>query len=171
MYYLAYGSNLHPIRLKERVPSARLVGITELSGYELAFHKRGRDGSGKCNLVKASGEHRSAFGAVYVLDRREKPRLDQAEGNGKGYLDYPFDAVIEGTEYRCFAYRAQPTHIAHHSLPYRWYRELVLLGARFLGFPDTYVRSIATVESMPDPDTHRCEQNEALLRRIRETIA
>ena len=51
LYYLAYGSNLHPVRLTERVPSARFLGLTSLFGYQLRFHKRHEpDGSGKCNM-------------------------------------------------------------------------------------------------------------------------
>jgi hypothetical protein len=126
MHYLAYGSNLHPIRLRERAPSARLVGITALPGYQLAFHKRGRDGSGKCDLVGATAHHRRAFGAIYSIDPREKPLLDIAEGNGRGYLACPITVVHEAAAYRCFTYRAQPSQVAQHLSPYHWYKEFVL---------------------------------------------
>jgi hypothetical protein len=42
IHYFAYGSNLHPLRLQERVPSAALLGWTHLHGWELRFDKRGR---------------------------------------------------------------------------------------------------------------------------------
>lgn len=45
---LAYGSNLHPLRLRKRVSTANLIGIVEMQGYQLAFHKRSTDESGKC---------------------------------------------------------------------------------------------------------------------------
>ena len=37
MLYAAYGSNLHPVRLRERVPSAELLGTGVLEGRELRF--------------------------------------------------------------------------------------------------------------------------------------
>ena len=37
--YFAYGSNLHPPRLRARTPSARALGRADLEGYRLLFHK------------------------------------------------------------------------------------------------------------------------------------
>jgi hypothetical protein len=51
LHYLAYGSNLHPIRLRQRVNSARLIATLSLPGYRVLFNKRGQDLSAKCNLV------------------------------------------------------------------------------------------------------------------------
>jgi hypothetical protein len=169
MHYLAYGSNLHPIRLQQRVPSATLIGIAELAGFELAFHKRGRDGSGKCNLAEARGETRSVFGAIYVIEPQEKPLLDEAEGNGRGYLEHPVRAVHGGSEYQCFTYRAQASHIDEDLAPYHWYKELVVLGTCFLGMPDQYSAQIDSVRSIQDPDANRRRLHEELLRSMRSS--
>lgn len=48
VHYLAYGSNLHPLRLTARVSSARPLGTVPMPGYKIAFHKRSIDHSGKC---------------------------------------------------------------------------------------------------------------------------
>lgn len=80
LHYLAYGSNLHPLRLMERVPSARLIGVTEITGYQLRFHKRGKDGSAKCDLCWSDDRKSSVFGAIYRIASNEKPILDRAEG-------------------------------------------------------------------------------------------
>jgi len=48
--YLAYGCNLHPVRLQKRVPSAVFTGMVELHGRILSFSKRSVDGSGKCTI-------------------------------------------------------------------------------------------------------------------------
>ena len=37
LHYFAYGSNLHPVRLKERVPSIKLVGTVELAHHDLCL--------------------------------------------------------------------------------------------------------------------------------------
>ena len=71
--YLAYGSNLHPRRLRERTPSARLIGTAEIPGWHLSFTKRGRDGSGKCTISNGGdGVHC----AIYEMSRQDKKELD-----------------------------------------------------------------------------------------------
>ena len=40
IHYFAYGSNLHPLRLTDRVHCADLVGSVELASHQLAFHKQ-----------------------------------------------------------------------------------------------------------------------------------
>jgi hypothetical protein len=57
LYYFSYGSNLHPVRLTERIFSATLIGTVKLKKYRLEFHKKRKDKSGKCNLMKSSLEN------------------------------------------------------------------------------------------------------------------
>ncbi|MFM9835765.1 MAG: gamma-glutamylcyclotransferase family protein [Methylophilaceae bacterium] len=78
VFYLAYGSNLHPVRLKERVSSAKLIGVIELYGYELAFHKLSTDESGKCLLNKTGADSSMVFAALYEFDDKDKGALDDA---------------------------------------------------------------------------------------------
>ena len=52
--------------------------------------------------------------------------------------------------------------------PYDWYRDLVLLGCRYHEFPERYMARIAAIDSIPDPDIARREQNEGLIERIRQ---
>ena len=165
--YLAYGSNLHPIRLMERVPSARLVGITEVGGVELAFHKKSKDGSGKCNLFEVDEDNRSVFAAVYQIEETEKSALDRAEGKGSGYFDAAISVNINGETHTCFTYRAQKSHIVDHLKPYHWYKEMVLVGAEFLQFPEGYIEAVRAIGSVQDRDSERRIQNEALLERMR----
>jgi hypothetical protein len=65
IHYFAYGSNLHPVRLIERVPSANLVGVIGLSKHRLAFQKRSKDGSSKCNLFQTGSASDLVYGAIY----------------------------------------------------------------------------------------------------------
>ena len=166
--YLAYGSNLHPMRLLERVPSAQLIGSTEIAGYELAFHKQSKDGSGKCNLFQSDGANRSIFGAVYRIDATEKPALDRAEGNGFGYLDAQVSVSSDGNTHTCFTYFAQQSYIVGHLKPYHWYKEMVLVGAEFLKYPQGYIETLRAIESVQDPDSGRRLKNQARLERMRK---
>jgi hypothetical protein len=166
LYYLAYGSNLHPVRLRERVPSAELLDVVELRHYRLAFQKRGQDGSSKCNLARTGEESDAVYGAIYQIDSAHQPTLDHFEGKGKGYDDSQLRVEIHGKEYACFTYLAQPSYIEHNMKPYHWYKTLVVLGAKHLRFPDTYLHSIESIESVEDPDEERQNQHQSLIDRI-----
>jgi gamma-glutamylcyclotransferase len=167
LYYFAYGSNLHPVRLTERVPSAQYIGNSSIKGFSLSFHKRGADGSSKCNLYSTGNESDLVHGALYKIDPGQKSDLDKYEGNGIGYSDVPVVIEHEGTTYDSFTYIAQESHIVDNLKPYSWYQELVVLGARYLSFPESYVSNIERVESALDPDEPRSVKHEELLERMR----
>ncbi len=160
MLYAAYGSNLHPNRLNERVPSAKLCGNSVLKGWGLRFHKRGLDGSSKCNIVSCS---ETLYVAVYEIDPREKSNLDKAESLGHGYQEKKIYISDYG---ECFLYAAQDSHIDVSLKPYGWYKELVLLGCVYHGFPADYVDMIRRVPHVEDPDAMRCEKWMGLVKTI-----
>lgn len=164
LHYFAYGSNLHPLRLSERVPSAELVCAAQLPAHTLHFHKRGQDASAKCNLLHTGQSTDLVYGAIYTLDHAHKPLLDEYEGTG--YVSRSITVYHADTRYQCFIYLAEPEHIDDQLLPYHWYRELVIQGARYLAFPEDYVSRLATISSMDDPDTERTQQHARLLRKM-----
>lgn len=156
--YAAYGSNLHPVRLSERVPSAQLTGKGALEGWTLRFHKLSKDGSGKCNIIK--DESQLVYVAIYEIDDSEKPILDNVEGVGYGYQSEEVFVKGYGT---CFTYIAEDTHIDDSLRPYTWYKELVLVGCEYLKIPVSYIESIQSVDAMEDVDEQRVAKNMALL--------
>jgi len=154
------------VRLLERVPSTNLLGVAELDKHRLAFHKKSQDGSSKCNLVRTGKESDGVYGAIYQMDSAHKQALDCFEGNGNGYHDSQLTVELHGKEHSCFTYFAQETHVADGLKPYHWYKNLVVLGARHLQFPDVYVRSIEMIESVEDPDETRWKQHNLLIEKI-----
>ena len=166
--YLAYGSNLHPLRLAERVPSSRLLGTTRLERYSVAFVKRSMDGSAKCTLQFTDSPADHAHCAVYELDESERHLLDQAEGLGRGYDEATLRVEVGGGSVTAFTYIADASHLAPELLPYDWYQALVLAGAGFHGFPADYIAGLSAPESLPDPDRLRRVRHEELLVRIRD---
>jgi hypothetical protein len=141
-----------------------LLGTGRLSGYELEFHKRSQDESGKCSIRPGgSGVHV----AVYEISVADKQRLDAIEGVGRGYAGA--DVNVPGFS-DCSTYRAEPAFVDDSLSPYEWYHELVLLGCRFHGFPDTYIARIEAVEAQPDPDAERQQRHRQLLEKIRPTL-
>lgn len=161
MLYAAYGSNLHPLRLQERVASAAFVATAFLPDWSLRFHKRSKDESGKCNIVRGSeGVHV----AVFEVSAADKRRLDTIEGVGFGYAEAMLQIPGVG---ECHAYVAQASWVDDALLPYDWYRELVLWGARFHGFPPDYVRSIESLQVRRDSDAERSARAWQIVERIR----
>ena len=165
-YYFAYGSNLHPLRLTERIHSARLISSAELAGYRLTFDKHGQDGSSKCNLQQSGRPSDRVHGAIYQIASKHKPQLDEFEGLGAGYIDQEIELSVDGRRYRCFSYFAQAGYITDLLKPYEWYRQLVLEGARYLQFPSAYVAQIAAVASVSDPDIERELRHWRLIERM-----
>ena len=150
LHYAAYGSNLHPVRLAARVPSAELIGTAFLPGWALRFNKLSNvDGSAKCGIERGGT---GTYHAIYRLLADERFLLDACEGLGNGYDEVFLDLPEFG---RCFSYVASPTHIRNELLPLDWYRALVERGAEFNRFPDNYIDTIRMQDALPDPDEAR----------------
>lgn len=166
VYYFAYGSNLHPVRLGERVPSASLLGAVQLNRYRLKFHKKSTDGSAKCNLLKTGNRADTVHGALYTLEAEHKQELDRFEGAGKGYQDSLINIHHEQKHYPCFTYLAEDSHIENNLQPYHWYKNLVVFGAMYLKFPSAYITRLEAVKSIQDSNVVRRLEMETLLEKI-----
>lgn len=162
--YAAYGFNLHPIRLSDRVPSAKLLGKGILEGKALRFHKRSKDGSGKCNIV--DDDKQQVYVAVYQIDESEKPALDNVEGVGYGYRTEEIRVVGFG---KCFTYIAVDSYIDDSLKPYTWYKEMILVGCEQLEIPMTYINRIRGVDADEDFDQQRQAKNMELVARAKNT--
>lgn len=153
MNYAAYGSNLHPLRLTERTPSAQLLGTGFLPDWSLRFHKRSKDESGKCSIV--AGDTGVHF-AVFELSASDKLTLDSIEGVGVGYSEILLRIPDYGD---CVSYIAEDSHVDDALQPYDWYKELVLEGMRFHDFPHHYRVPIELIAALADPDSVRSARN------------
>ncbi|MDX1604973.1 MAG: gamma-glutamylcyclotransferase family protein [Candidatus Competibacterales bacterium] len=163
IHYFAYGSNLLPQRLRERVPSSRPLDTATLTGHVLRFHKCGGDGSAKCNVLHTGRAEDRVFGVVYAMLAVEQPLLDRAEGLGAGYRRAGLTVRTATRSYRTFCYIAEPDYIDEALRPYSWYRRLVLDGARHHGLPADYVAALARVRARRDPNPERHARHWRLL--------
>ncbi len=150
--YGAYGSNLHPQRLQQRIPNAKLKGKAEVSSWTIRFHKKGQDGSAKCNMVRSAHSSDKIFLAIYECSEEEKNQLDHIEGVGKGYEGHL--VLIEGMG-EIYCYVAHPDFVDEMVQPYSWYKDLVLQGCYYHQFPSNYIQAIQQVPSVKDPDSDR----------------
>ena len=161
--YFAYGSNLLPLRLRQRVASSKALGHTSLSGYQLRFHKKGQDGSGKCNVLYTGEAQHRVFGVVYEMRADERDLLDAAENLGKGYELVHHQVQVQADNHQVFLYVAPPDYIDDSLLPYSWYRDLVVQGARTHGLPGDYIEAFLEVPSNLDPDADRHTLHQRIL--------
>lgn len=150
--YFAYGSNMLTERLQQRCPSARPRFVAVADCWELAFSKRGQDGSGKATLAPAAGCR--VFGVVFDLDQNELSELDRFEGAGKGYdRNDDFQVSIADSEEP----QGVMTYIASHAntdpslRPYDWYFNLILAGVRQHALPPDYRARIEAMPPVIDP--------------------
>ena len=161
--YAAYGSNLHPQRLRERIRSATLRGTGFLRKYTLQFHKRGQDQSAKCGITECG---QGLHVAVYEVNAGDRKVLDRIEGVGKGY---DVDEISVPGFGKCFTYVASHTHIDELLHPFDWYREMVLLGCRRHAFPASYCEQIAALPVIEDPDSGRRQRNWRTVELLRQS--
>ncbi|MBW2372233.1 MAG: gamma-glutamylcyclotransferase [Deltaproteobacteria bacterium] len=141
--YFAYGSNLEPRRFRERVGGFQVHGVACLHGQCLAFNKRGRDGSGKANLMP--DPLGLVWGVVYELAPTAWPTLDQFEG---GYTRLRVQ-VERGPGEGLEAWTYASSRLSRKP-PFAWYREHVVQGARYHGLPDDWVAWLEGVIVQPD---------------------
>ena len=146
----AYGSNLCLERIAERAPSARAVAVGVLAGHSLRWHKRGRDGSGKCDAFATGDPHDLVHGVVYEMTGADKAALDRVEGLDVHYFEKPVTIQQkEGGFLDAVTYVANPLRIDAALLPTREYKTWVTTGARQHDLPPAW---IATLEATPTLD-------------------
>jgi len=91
----------------------------------------------------------------------DKEALDEYEGLGNGYDQHELDLPGYG---RVVTYLAADTHIDENLKPYVWYKNLILSGARFHGFPVPYVDMLSDIPAIDDPDPARRNRNHLILK-------
>ena len=146
--YFGFGSNMSTERLQARVPSARARGKGRLLHHTLRWHKLGRDGSGKCDIVPTDAPS-VVWGVLFDVAWAEKPALDAAEGLGVGYFEKEVRIVTEDGECIALTYYANPDRLDSTIRPLDWYKDYVVRGAREHGLPADYIRELDRVATSP----------------------
>lgn len=123
--YFGYGANTNSEIFLRRCPSAELVGVGQLWGYRLVFHK----------YLSIEPDSRGFIqGAVWKITKRDLASLDQAEGLGKSYTRAAHNVELDGSSVLCWAYEMLPG-VNQGVAPDQGYIERVSKGYRELGIP------------------------------------
>jgi hypothetical protein len=137
--YFGYGSNMSSARLRERIPEARPLGAASLSGWCFSCNKRGRDGSGKANVLLAAST--VVWGVVFELPDDAWSALDGFEW---GYERTACRVEHAGATLEAQMYVALEPHDLELP-PYDWYRDHMLQGAREHRLPDDVIRALSAL--------------------------
>lgn len=147
----AYGSNLCLERIAERAPSARVVAVGLLAGHALRWHKRGRDGSGKCDAFATGNPRDFVHGVVYEMSGGDKTALDRVEGFGVHYFEKPVSVLCrEGGSIDAVTYVANPRRIDAALLPTREYKAWVITGARQHDLPAAWLAALVATPTLDE---------------------
>lgn len=161
MKYFAYGSNMSHLRLKERVPSAKKLGVVTLKNHQLRFNMSSNDGSGKCDSFHTNNDEDKVIGALFEINESEKDVLDRAESLGSGYDEKVVYVHNDSGEiFEAFIYYAIKINTALK--PYSWYLNHVIIGAKETKVPADYLAIIESVVSIEDTDKSRDAKQRAM---------
>lgn len=135
-YYLAYGSNLNIRQMQRRCPKARIIGTTEIEGYELLF-KGSHTGAYLTIEEKAGGR---VPAAVWATTAADEAALDRYEGCPAFYYKactvLPVKRLTSGETSELEVY----VYIMHEErrlgLPTWSYVETCVEGYRNFGLPE-----------------------------------
>lgn len=147
--YFAYGPNMHLPRIQKWAKSARHVLSLGIPGFVMKFNKLGEDGSAKCNIVPTGKNEDSVAGVVFEMTVADLETLDEAE---KGYELVELPLNLPSGPVRLLLHVAMEANTTENLLPFSWYKNYVLEGARMFQLPQEYIDSvIAPVEAIESP--------------------
>ena len=133
-FYFAYGSNMNPVRIRERMPQARLVGKAIIKGWRLVERLYADIECAKGCTVE---------GVLYLVNQTELYRLDAYEGFPNIYGSVQVNAWLDAKH--CVAAQTYmmtaTTKAARNGRPYpREYRLICSTGAEYHGVKNEFRR-------------------------------
>lgn len=140
--YFAYGSNMDPVQMEQRVSSARALGVGRLRGYRLAFTHKSRHGGAVADVVQADGQE--VLGVIYELTLAELGALDRQEVL---YRRIAVEIECEDTSrVDAWIYLIKQPDLESKLAPRRDYLQRILDGAKAANLPADYIARLRAIE-------------------------
>lgn len=143
-YYIAYGSNLNIRQMRMRCPSARIIGTSEITDYELLF-KGSKTGSYLTIEPKKGG---CVPVAAWEVSAEDEKALDRYEGFPTFYYKEEIFLPIKGIRSGKIRRRRTFVYIMHEDRPFgvpsAFYMETCLRGYKNFGFDPEFLKSAYT---------------------------
>lgn len=176
MKYFAYGELMFSPHFNHIVPNAQCLGPAKIMGYKLFFHcKVDEDPSGKCNIIPVKDPCSEIYGVLYEIPEEERSLLNKVECLGNGYQEitlkvFPlnFKRNKIGVSVSVFAstYVADKDNIYEDLVPFSWYKEMVVSGAREHKLPKAYIHYLEQCASTQDPNVQRANKQKRFLESV-----
>ena len=125
--YIAYGSNINLEQMAYRCPHSKVVGTSEIKGYELEFRS-------VATIVPK--ENASVPVLIWELDDRDLPILNRYEGWPRLYRQEKMPFKLNGESYEGMAYLMNRGTI---SPPSPQYYNTILQGYQENGLDESYL--------------------------------
>lgn len=133
-YYLAYGSNLNVRQMRQRCPSARIIGTAIINDYELLF--KGSLSGFYLTIEPKSGAVVPV--GVWEVSDEDEAALDRYEGFPDFYYKKELALPIVGIRSHRTRHRQCFVYIMHEEravgVPSDYYMRVCLEGYRDFGF-------------------------------------
>ncbi|MDB9743928.1 gamma-glutamylcyclotransferase [Fibrobacterales bacterium] len=101
------------------------------------------------------------MGALFEMDRCEKPTLDKAEELGFGYDEKIVTVTNEaGESHQAIMYYA--LNIVSGLKPYFWYLNHVIVGAKQIDVPQSYLDILEKTEYLKDSSSSRRNKEQSI---------
>ncbi|WIV13591.1 gamma-glutamylcyclotransferase family protein [Proteiniborus sp. MB09-C3] len=104
--YIAYGSNLNLSQMKQRCPTARVIGVSEIKDYELVF--RGSRYSSVATIEPC--QESSVPVLLWGIQPEDEKSLDRYEGYPNFYEKENMEIVLNGRTVSAMVYVMTPGH-------------------------------------------------------------
>lgn len=140
--YIAYGSNLNLPQMALRCPTAKVVGKSELRGYELLFR------GGKMGAVATVEPKEGSLVPVLLwkIQEKDEAALDWYEGYPHLYDKQMMEVEVDGKPVSAMVYVMTPGH--GFGIPSDYYVDTIREGYETAGFD---------LQVLEDAIDHACE--------------
>ena len=149
----AFGSNMHPDRLREKqleciekiLATARRARLYD---WKFGFTKKAGDGSGKANIIQSDGD--IVWGLLIELNPKNVRKMDDSEGVPRHYVRtedttyHPLRVITDDEEaHECIAYIADTKKVELNGIPpTTQYLDYIVEGAIAHDIPSDYIDRI-----------------------------
>ncbi len=142
-YYFAYGTLLDINAMRSVTPTAKPLGVMQLTGVRMGFAKCHDQSSGGCTLLPEEGA--VLYGMQYELTDKEMAILDKAAGvDSDLWRHRPIEVTDENGKVHQSSTYFIP-NAAGPDAPSHDYVRPILNGLQALPFPDAYVTKMKQI--------------------------
>lgn len=144
--YIAYGSNLNLSQMKQRCPTARVIGASEIKDYELVF--RGSRYSAVATIESCEGSNVPVL--LWGIQPEDEKSLDRYEGYPNFYEKENMEIVLNGRTVSAMVYVM--THGHELGIPSERYKRSIEDGYMDAGFDTDILQNAVdkTIGKMED---------------------